>query len=130
MAIPHRLFLVLTIVLTCLSGRAQSPAVYSFQQDDTLLRRKLFQAAEARNKNTIAALGKDNLKDYKQAYESQLEMVRDLLGPLAGKRMVAVTMEVPLLNKPEAKAAGIRGERWYTDDTYFARLLGQKERTA
>jgi len=79
MAIPHRLFLVLTIVLTCLSGRAQSPAVYSFQQDDTLLRRKLFQAAEARNKNTIAALGKDNLKDYKQAYESQLEMVRDLL---------------------------------------------------
>lgn len=63
-------------------------------------------------------------------WDMALEMVRDLLGPLAGKRMVAVTMEVPLLNKPEAKAAGIRGERWYTDDTYFARLLGQKERTA
>ncbi|MCX6316336.1 MAG: M48 family metallopeptidase [Bacteroidetes bacterium] len=57
---------------------AQS-VVYTFQKDDTLLKRNLYNAAEVKNKTLTASLGKDNLKDYKKAYESQLAMVKDLL---------------------------------------------------
>lgn len=44
-----------------------------------MLKRKLFAAAETKNSSVIAALGKDNQKDYRRAYESQLSMVKDLL---------------------------------------------------
>jgi Zn-dependent protease with chaperone function len=70
---------VLILLLFMLPEVAGAQSAYTFQKDDTLLKQKLFAAAEIKNKSLIAALGKDNQKDYKKAYESQLAMVKDLL---------------------------------------------------
>lgn len=78
MAIKFKVLFTLCCAIVSFLCKGQS-AIYSFQQDDTLLKHKLFDAAEAKNKTIISALGKDNQKDYKKAYESQLAMVKDLL---------------------------------------------------
>jgi Zn-dependent protease with chaperone function len=79
MATIHKVLIILSCFIIPLCCPAQVEPVYTFQKDDTLLKRKLFEAAEAKNKTLISALGKDNQKTYKQAYESQLSMVKDLL---------------------------------------------------
>lgn len=78
MAIKSKVLFTFLCVIASFFCIGQLP-VYSFQQDDTLLKRKLFTAAEAKNKTLTASLGKDNQKDYKRAFESQLAMVKDLL---------------------------------------------------
>lgn len=78
MAITSKVLFILFCGLAPFFCAAQSP-VYAFQKDDTLLKRKLFTAAETKNKTLISALGKENRDDYKKAFESQLSMVKDLL---------------------------------------------------
>lgn len=78
MAIGLKAFFIFLCGFAPLLCRAQASG-YTFQQDDTLLKRKLFQTAEAYNKTMSEALGKENQKEYKRAYDRMLQTVRDLL---------------------------------------------------
>lgn len=63
----------------CSLCKGQLVPVYSFQQDDTLQKRKYFNEALDKKKQLIAGLQKEYIKDYKQAYEDMFEVVEDLL---------------------------------------------------
>jgi hypothetical protein len=74
-----RTFALLFTFFICSLCQGQLVPVYSFQHDDTLLKRKYYQEALDKKKQLIAGLQKDNIKDYKQAYEDMFEVVEDLL---------------------------------------------------
>jgi Zn-dependent protease with chaperone function len=63
----------------CSLCKGQLIPVYSFQQDDTLQKRKYYNEALAKKKLLIDGLEKDKIKDYKGAYEDMFEVVEDLL---------------------------------------------------
>jgi hypothetical protein len=63
----------------CSLCQGQLVPVYSFQQDDTLQKRKYYHEALAKKKLLIGGLEKDQIKDYKGAYEDMFEVVEDLL---------------------------------------------------
>ena len=63
----------------CSFCKGQLVPVYSFQQDDTLQKRKYYNDALTKKKLLIGGLEKDKIKDYKGAYEDMFEVVEDLL---------------------------------------------------
>lgn len=65
----------------------------------------------------------------KNDYALAAEMVQELTATLRSGEVVGVTQEIPLLNRPEMRALNAgRGERWYMDDTYFARMFGEQQK--
>jgi Zn-dependent protease with chaperone function len=79
MDVMNRAFLLLFTLFTGLLCEAQFTPVYTFQKDDTLLKRKYYNEALAKKKVLVNELGKENSKDYKEAYDGMFEMVEDLL---------------------------------------------------
>ena len=67
------------LLLISFSGQSQLRPVHFFQQDDSLRKKQYYEEALQKKKSLIAALPKENSKDYKEAYESMFEMVEDLL---------------------------------------------------
>ena len=67
------------LLLISFSGQSQLRPVYFFQEDDSLRKKQYYEEALQKKKSLIAALPKENSKDYKEAYESMFEMVEDLL---------------------------------------------------
>lgn len=72
-------FLLLILSAINFAVFSQLKPVYNFQQDDTLLKRKYYDEALQKKKTLVSALKKDNIKDYKEAYDDMFEMVEDLL---------------------------------------------------
>ncbi len=70
---------LLFILFATTTGLAQLAPVYKFQQDDTVQKRKYFNDALQKRKSLVSSLKKENLKDYKEAYDNMFEMVEDLL---------------------------------------------------
>ncbi|MBI5857969.1 MAG: M48 family metalloprotease [Sphingobacteriales bacterium] len=60
-------------------GSTQLKPVYIFQQDDTLLKRKYYLEALQKKNIIINALGKDNIKEYKESYDNMFDVVKDFL---------------------------------------------------
>jgi len=58
---------------------SQRMPVYKFQEDDTLLKRKYFDAALQKKALLLNSLNKEKSKNYKEAYEDMFEVVKDLL---------------------------------------------------
>jgi hypothetical protein len=79
MVVKCRILAVLFTFFFCSLCQGQLVPVYSFQQDDTLQKRKYYNEALDKKKLLIAGLQKQNIKDYKQAYEDMFEVVEDLL---------------------------------------------------
>lgn len=58
---------------------SQLTPVYTFQQDDTLLKRKYYNEALQKKNALISALKKENIKEYKEAYANMFDVVEDFL---------------------------------------------------
>ena len=62
------------IVFSC---AAQLSPAYTFQKDDTVVKRSYFNQTQEKKKNQLASIGKDYSKDYKKIYEGQFESISD-----------------------------------------------------
>ncbi|MET0392931.1 MAG: M48 family metallopeptidase [Chitinophagaceae bacterium] len=72
-----RLFFYLLLILSCLPALAQQP-VYSFLQDDTLLRKSYYDQSMQVKDRWLASLPKANAGDYKKIYEEQFKEIGEL----------------------------------------------------
>jgi len=107
-------FILFCTLLTCTFCGAQLKPVYTFRQDDTVLKRKYCNEATEKKKTLIAGLKKDNSKDYKEAYESMCEVAEDLLQSsraitdhAADNYIKAVAAKI-INGNPELKALDLR----------------------
>jgi Peptidase family M48 len=57
---------------------SHSQPVYSFQKDDTVLRKNYCDQSTKKKELLLASAGKDNAKEYKNIYEEQFEAINDL----------------------------------------------------
>ncbi len=71
------LFFIVSFILR-ISSFAQSLPVYSFQKDDTVLRKKYFDQSVKKKELILASVGKENAKDYKKIYEEQFKEITEL----------------------------------------------------
>lgn len=79
MDVRKMLFSLLFLLFAVVPSLSQLAPVYLFQKDDTLLKRKYFNEALQKKTGFVSALKKENIKDYKEAYDDMFEMVEDLL---------------------------------------------------
>jgi Zn-dependent protease with chaperone function len=70
-------FLLLFILTKATIGQLQS--VYSFQKDDTILKRNYYQQSLKKKDGYLSAVTKENAADYKKIYDEQYELIKDLL---------------------------------------------------
>lgn len=73
-----RFILVHSLIFSAILLQAQQP-VFSFQHDDTTLKRKYYNEALKKKQFLLSGIPKDNAKDYKEAYNSMFSTVEDLL---------------------------------------------------
>src|ERR1700754_2061769 len=71
--------LILILLLCRLYSTAQSPTVYVFQQDDTLVRNNYLEEVASKKKLLLSGVPKATASDYKEIYESQFEEINDLV---------------------------------------------------
>ena len=57
---------------------AQLQPAYSFQKDDTVLRKKYYDQSVKKKELILASVGKENAKDYKNIYEEQFKEITEL----------------------------------------------------
>src|SRR5204862_4906272 len=69
-------FLACTIYF---QGLAQLLPVYSFQKDDTILKRNYFEQSIRKKNLLLASLNTQYAKDYKEIYDDQFEEIGNLL---------------------------------------------------
>lgn len=74
----HVIYLVLCVVAYC-AAKAQLQPVFSFQKDDTTVKRKYFNEALQKKNTLISLLNGKTKSDYKQAYDGMFEVVEELL---------------------------------------------------
>lgn len=79
MGLRSRGFALLVTVFSCIICKGQLTPVYTFQKDDTLLKRKYYNEALQKKTAIISALKKENIKEYKEAYENMFDVVEDFL---------------------------------------------------
>jgi len=106
----------LTILLIILNNFlfGQLQPVYRFQQDDTSLKRKYFKEAMTKKNKLVSHLGKENSKEYKEAYDGIFDIVEGLLlssrtitDPEADSYIKSVTSRILSVN-PELKHLDVR----------------------
>jgi hypothetical protein len=79
MEIVKKTLACLSILLSALAGFSQLQPVYSFWQDDSLIKKQYYDQAKKHKEGLIASLDKEYKKDYKDIYENRFEEVADLL---------------------------------------------------
>ncbi len=79
MNLRRRRFALLVTVFSSIICKGQLTPVYTFQQDDTLLKRKYYNEALQKKTALLSALKKGNIKEYKEAYNDMFEVVEDFL---------------------------------------------------
>ena len=70
---------LLFFLSTTIAVFAQQKPVYTFWQDDSLLKKNYYEQALATQKTLLNSLGKENKDDYKSIYEDRFEEVARLL---------------------------------------------------
>jgi Zn-dependent protease with chaperone function len=93
---------------------AQLRPVYSFQKDDTVLRKNYYEQSVAKKKLLLASIGKENAKDYKAVYENQFENIdklwnstRPVTSPEAHTYLQSIVQKIIVAN-PELKGTDAR----------------------
>jgi len=101
---PPVIFLLLFLLLN-LPGFAQLQPVYSFQKDDTVLRKKYYEQALQKKKDLLQSMGKENAKDYKEIYEDQykqiglfLQSTRTVTAPEPDKYLQSIVQKIIAAN--------------------------------
>ncbi|HUR66854.1 MAG TPA: M48 family metallopeptidase [Chitinophagaceae bacterium] len=79
MEIVKKILACLSVLLFVLAGLSQSRPVYSFWQDDSLIKKRYYDQALKKKETLIASLDKGYKKDYKEIYENRFEEIADLL---------------------------------------------------
>ena len=99
-------------MLLPLAARLQP--VYSFQKDDTLLRKKYFEQTSKKRELILASVGKEHAKDYKEIYEDQFKEIgglwqstRPVTSPEAHNYLQSVVQKIIAAN-PELKGTDAR----------------------
>jgi Zn-dependent protease with chaperone function len=93
---------------------AQLQPVYSFQKDDTILRKKYYDQSVKKKELILASIGKENAKDYKNIYEEQFKEItelwkgsRPITSPEAHAYLQSIVQKVITAN-PELKGTDAR----------------------
>jgi hypothetical protein len=93
---------------------AQSQPLYSFQKDDTTLRRNYAEQSLAKKKALLASVGKENAKEYKDIYEDQFKNIgklwnstRPVTSPEAYNYLQSIMQRIIAAN-PELKGTDAR----------------------
>ena len=93
---------------------AQLQAVYSFQKDDTILRKSYYEQSLKKKDLLLASLGKDNAKDYKEIYQEQFKEIaklwqstRPVTSPEAYSYLHSIVEKIIAVN-PELKGTDAR----------------------
>lgn len=79
MTAGKKALILFLFLLSTLPGLAQLQSVYTFQKDDTVLKRKLYERSVQKKDELVNLLGKDHKDEYKKAYERRLKEVKELL---------------------------------------------------
>lgn len=74
-----KLFVLLFFIALPVILLSQSTAVYTFQKDDTLLKRKYLNEALLKKDYFISSVKKEDIKEFKQAYQNMFSGVEELL---------------------------------------------------
>lgn len=105
------------LFLLCLQGgvvRSQSAPLYSFWQDDSIRKKQYYQESLRKKQSLVSALGRENNKDYREAYDNMFEIAEDLL---ASSRAVTYTRAddyikaiagLIIRNNPELRSLDLR----------------------
>lgn len=109
----HAIFLILCAVVSG-AVNAQLQPVFTFQKDDTSVKRKYFNEALKKKETLGNALTGKNKKDYQQAYNDMFEQVEELLissrsvtEQVADKYIKAVTGKI-INSNPELQGLDVR----------------------
>ena len=104
-----RPYLILILLISRLYSTAQSPTVYAFQQDDTLVRNNYLEEVASKKKLLLSGVPKATASDYKEIYESQFEEINDLVktrsvtAPVAQQYLQSMVKQVIAANPELAK---------------------------
>lgn len=79
MSLFKKVFLPLFFCFTSCTCIAQLKPVYSFQKDDTVLKRNFYNQSVEKKIQLVSSLPKENEKQYREVYEERLTQVHDLL---------------------------------------------------
>lgn len=97
-----------------LSCIAQLQSLYTFQKDDTVLRKKYAEQSIKKKELLLAAAGKENAKEYKEIYRQQFESIgelwnstRPVTSPEAHDYLQAILQKIIAVN-PELKGTDVR----------------------
>lgn len=111
-----RIHAICLILCAVVSGavNAQLQPVFTFQKDDTSIKRKYFNEALQKKNTLVNSLAEKNKKDYKQAYDDMFDMVEELFissrsvtEQAADKYIKAVAGKIIAAN-PELKGLDVR----------------------
>jgi Zn-dependent protease with chaperone function len=107
----------LLFFLTCtiyFPGLAQLSQVYSFQKDDTILKKNYFEQSIRKKNILLASLNAQYAKDYKEIYDDQfkeignlLQSTRSVTAPKAHNYLQLIVQKVIAAN-PELKGTDVR----------------------
>lgn len=75
----HKALFLYLILLMAGPARSQSQKIYSFWQDDTVRKKKYYREALLKKDELLSKLGKQNNKDYREAYDNMFDITADLL---------------------------------------------------
>jgi Peptidase family M48 len=96
------------------TGLAQVPQVYSFQKDDTILKKKYFEQCIRKKDVLLASLSSQYAKDYREIYDDQfneignlLQSTRSVTAPKAHNYLQTVVQKIIIAN-PELKGTDVR----------------------
>ena len=91
--------------LAFLALKSQTPQVYIFQKDDTVLKKQYFEQAVKQHELVVSTAGTQHAKDYKTAYENQFKQIGELLqssravtAPEANGYLQAVLQKIVVAN--------------------------------
>ena len=74
-----KVLLVLYCAFLCIAGFGQLKPVFTFQQDDSVVKKNYYQQALLQKNTTLNSLPKENKDDYKKIYEHRFEEIEGLL---------------------------------------------------
>ena len=108
--ILKRILLCLPFLLTVCFGVSQSQSPYSFQKDDSILKKKYLDQSLIKKNNTLASLDKKFAADYKKIYEDQFNEIgrlwrsdRSVTSPAAHGYLQSIVQKIISVNPDLAK---------------------------
>jgi hypothetical protein len=109
-----RTFILLFLYAICLPRIASSQTVYSFQKDDSILKKNYYEQSIQKKELLFASIGKEYARDYKNIYEEQFKEIgklwqstRPVTSPEAHTYLQSIVQKIVAVN-PELKGTDAR----------------------